>query len=93
MQLDSKITIPEDVTCRDIGGELVLLHLASGYYFGLNAVGMKMWRLLEAGDCRLGDVVDLLTDEFDVARDIAEADVLAVANDLLAHDLIRKAAA
>lgn len=89
MKLDSQIEIADDVICRDLGGELVLLHLESGYYFGLNAVGMRMWRLLEAGDCRLGDVVDVLTHEFDVARDIAEADVLAVANDLLAHDLIR----
>ena len=37
-----------DVVCREIEGEAVLLHLGTGIYFGLNAVGTRIWQLLDA---------------------------------------------
>jgi Coenzyme PQQ synthesis protein D (PqqD) len=37
--------------CKEVGGEGIVLHMGSGQYFGLNAVGMRMWSLLlESGD-------------------------------------------
>ena len=38
--------IPEDVVSREVGGEAVLLNLATGTYFGLDGVGTEIWNLL-----------------------------------------------
>jgi hypothetical protein len=65
-----------DVIFRDLGGEAVLLDLASGRYFGLNPVGTRIWTLLAEG-ATVDAVVAALTQEFDgdpaaIARDVDE---------------------
>jgi len=42
--LETPFTIPEGVVSREIEGETVLLNLESGRYFGLNAVGTRVWQ-------------------------------------------------
>ncbi len=41
-----KVVIPETVMVNELGREGVLLDLANGEYFGLDEVGMDMWRAL-----------------------------------------------
>ncbi len=86
----SRIAISKDVICRDVGGEMVLLHLGSGYFFALNAVGMAVWHLLEKGECSVAGLSAWLTKQFGIAGDVAEADILSLLSELLAHDLIRE---
>ena len=38
--------IPEDVVSREVGGEAVLLNLATGTYFGLDGIGTEIWTVL-----------------------------------------------
>lgn len=45
-----RIAVPADVLVRELAGESVLLDLRSESYFGLDAVGTRMWQaLVEAG--------------------------------------------
>ena len=44
-----RIEISEDVLFQEVGGETVLLDLASEQYFGLDAVGTRIWQLLGEG--------------------------------------------
>lgn len=47
----STYSVCPDVMCKEVSGEGIVLHIGSGQYFGLNAVGMRMWALLlEHGD-------------------------------------------
>jgi len=39
--------IKKEVRSRDLQGELVLLNLRTGVYFGLDAVGSRIWQLIE----------------------------------------------
>ena len=80
----------DDVVAREVGGEQVLLHLGSGTYFGLNAVGGRVWQLLEAGDCTLGQLVDAIEAEFDAPRATVEADLQALVKDLVENDLVTR---
>ena len=66
-----------DVLFREIDKECVLLDLGSGTYFGLNAVGARMWQLIgqHAG---LRTVFDQLCEEYDVAPDVLERDLIAL---------------
>ena len=38
--------IPEDVVSREVGGEAILLNLATGTYFGLDGIGTEIWTML-----------------------------------------------
>ena len=41
-----RVRAGRDVVFRELGGEMVLLNLKTGVYFGLNETGTQMWTLL-----------------------------------------------
>lgn len=45
-----RFTVSPRVLCQEVAGEAVLLDLDSEKYFGLNAVGLRIWQLLQTGD-------------------------------------------
>ena len=65
----------KDAVFRDLDGEAVILHLDSGTYFGLNAVGTRIWQLMER-DGLLTAVLDDLRTEYDASPDVLERDLL-----------------
>ena len=76
---------------RELSGESVLLDLKSGVYFGLNAVGTRIWTLMTEGES-LQDVGRVLGDEFEVQSPALENDLLRFASELCAHGLCHVAA-
>ena len=60
----------DDVLFQEVGGESVLLKLASENYFGLDAVGARIWILLNE-DPGLKRAFDILVDEYDVEAERA----------------------
>ena len=72
----------KDAVFRDLDGEAVILHLDSGTYFGLNAVGTRIWQLLER-DGRLTAVLDDLRAEYEAAPDVLERDLLDLVSRLV----------
>lgn len=93
MKLEDTISRSEDVVAREVGGETVLLDLEAGTYFGLNPIGGRIWQLLDNADQALAAICDTLEAEYDVARDVLEADVLALARDLESNGLVKLATA
>lgn len=63
------------------GDEAVLLDLASEQYFGLNAVGVRVWQLL-AENPSMESVFRVVSAEYDVAPAQLERDVLALLKQL-----------
>jgi hypothetical protein len=86
--LESRINIPEDVLFRDLGGEAVVLSLKSGKYYGLDEVGTRMWSLLAAHG-RVEPVYRALLDEYDVAGDRLQQDLLHLIDELAAQQLLQ----
>jgi Coenzyme PQQ synthesis protein D (PqqD) len=76
-----------DVVCREIEGEAVLLHLGTGIYFGLNAVGTRIWQLLDAAQDAPA-IVDTLALEYDADRETIARDVGELLAALAAGQLI-----
>ena len=72
-----------------VGDELVILNLEDGTYYGLDAVGSQIWELLGQGHAP-GEICARLAEEFEVARDVIEADARAFLSDLLDHALVRE---
>jgi hypothetical protein len=72
----------------DIGGELVILNVPRGEYFGLNLVGARIWELIEEPR-RVADVRDQLLLEYEaVDAERCTEDVLALLHDMHAAGLI-----
>ena len=88
MQLSDKFTVSAEVVAREVGGEMVLLDLASGLYFGLDTVGGRIWEMLSARPHSLKELCDAIEAEFDAPRDRIEADLLALASQLREQELI-----
>ena len=75
----------------DVGGEVVILSLASGEYFSLNEVGSRIWELI-AQPRRVADVRDQLLEEYsEVDRERCTADLLAVLSEMHGAALVETA--
>lgn len=77
ISLDNTFILSRDAVFRDLDGEAVILDLDGGLYFGLNAVGTRMWQLIEQHG-RLRVVFEELCHEYDVAPDVLERDLLGL---------------
>jgi hypothetical protein len=75
VSLENSFTLGKDTVFRDLDGEAVILHLGLGTYFGMNAVGTRMWQLI-AQHGRLDVVLDELCLEYDASRDDLRHDLL-----------------
>lgn len=62
----------------------------SGTYFGLNAVGARIWSSLSDQGHSLVEIRDMLMMEFEVGEEEAERDISALVNDLLEHGLLNR---
>jgi hypothetical protein len=83
----TKVRIVEDVVYRALEGEMVLLNLRTGVYFGLDGVGTRIWQLLEEG-CTVAQISEQLADEYDVAAAACEQDVRAFMSALRDNALV-----
>ncbi len=72
---------------REVGGEMILLDLDLGNYYGLNEVGCRVWSLLVA-KATFGEIEERLFDEFEVDRSTLASDLRRVLRDLAEHGLI-----
>ena len=75
------------VMVQEVGGELVLLDLASEQYFGLDPVGTRIWKLLGTHG-NLQSVRDCIHAEFDAPLPQIEHDLLALVQQLVAAGLV-----
>jgi hypothetical protein len=82
-----RLRVADNVVCRNLAGESVLLNLDTGTYFGLDAVGTHLWNLVaEHGSTALA--IDTLLAEYDVDASRLRKDVTALIDQLLAKGLL-----
>jgi hypothetical protein len=82
-----QIAINPSVIYRELSGEVVLLNLQSGVYYGLDAVGSRVWQLLLESR-GIDDVCATLLDEYDVSADTLRADVERLVGELTDKGLV-----
>jgi len=89
--LASRVTLNSDVAFRELDGELVILNLETGIYFGLDPVGARTWKLIEHHGS-LGAVLEVLCSEYDAPPAVLERDLLELVDQLCGKGLTRVAA-
>ena len=79
-----------DAVESSVGDETVLLHLTSGTYFGLDPMGTRIWAMIKDG---VGGpaICERLVEEFDVTRDVVEADTRHFLGELKSNGIVEAA--
>lgn len=86
LSLDSRVIATPDQLSSVLAGEVVILSLADGVYYGLDAVGAYIWqRLRESRTVR--ELVDDIVTRYAVDRERCERDLLTFLEDLRTHHL------
>ncbi len=88
MPLQSQVSLSQDVLLQEVDDEAVLLDLSSEQYFGLNEVGVQLWRALEA-DGNLEVAHQKLLALYEVEADRLAEDLLTLVGDLERAGLVR----
>ena len=85
--MTGRVTVPDHVIVRQLGDESVMLDMASGYYFGLDPVGARIWQLL-LETSSLAEIVERLAQEYDVTPEQANSDLVRFVEELKAHGVL-----
>jgi hypothetical protein len=72
---------------NDYPREVVILDLKSGTYFELQEVGARVWDLLQRPRV-VGEIINVLLDEYEVETPECESQVCALLDDMAARGLI-----
>lgn len=84
---DSIVVVSKDQMASDIAGETVILGLTRGRYYGLDAVGARVWRLIQT-PARIADVRKTLVAEYEVDPARCEADLIQLLEKLTDAGLV-----
>lgn len=84
---DTLLKPTDQAVLSRIGDETVILHLDSGVYFGLDAVGTVIWDMVQTGASR-SDLKTALMAKYDVDPTILEADIARFIDQLLENGLL-----
>lgn len=88
IRLTSVVAQSREPIATQIDGEVVMVSVEQGNYYGLDVIGSRIWELLEQ-PCSVATLCDRLQQEFTVDRLTCEQDVLEFLAKLAAEKLIR----
>lgn len=89
--LSTKLTPRPELVCQELDGEIVILDMQQEQYFGLNAVGARMWQLMSAGE-NTDQIIETIKSEFEVTEDTIRTDLTALCGQLTDAGLLTSAA-
>lgn len=78
-----------DLVAADMDGEVVMMSLERGVYYGLGGVGSRVWALLENPQT-LDSLVAAICAEFDTDAQTCAADLRPFLDDMLRNNLVRR---
>ena len=88
VNIDSVITKNTEIDDTDLDGEKVMMNLDKGQYFMMNEVGSRIWELIE-GNTSIVNIIETLTNEYDVDEETCENTVMEFLGRLKNADLIK----
>lgn len=77
-----------NVIAAEADQDLIMVSIASGYYYGLSDVAREIWEAIER-PTKVSDLVDNLTLNYDVNSSSCEQQTLSFLEALLAEDLLQ----
>ena len=83
----SAVVAIEHQVSSDLGGEVAILDLKAGVYYGLDEVGARIWELIQETRV-VGQIQATILEEYDVEPERGKRDVLMLLQDLANEGLI-----
>ena len=84
---NTMLSVSEGVTAAELDGELVLLNVNTGQYFGLNEVGAVIFQKLNSQKS-YSELLGNLLKEFDVKEKILINELNSFLEEMIKNDLI-----
>lgn len=82
-----KLQRSNDLLGAAVGDELLMMSIEKGSYFSLNAVGARIWALLES-PISANELVTRLMEEYDVPMDACQREVASFLDALRARGML-----
>lgn len=83
----STVVATKDQVSSDLGGEVAILDLKAGTYYGLDAVGARVWELIQEPK-GIREVRDTVLEEYEVEPEQCERDMIALLQKLADEGLV-----
>jgi Coenzyme PQQ synthesis protein D (PqqD) len=80
------VAVKDQVWCA-LGEESAILNMSNSVYYGMNAVGTRVWNLLQQPKT-VQEIRDAIIDEYDVAPEQCDRDLLQLLEQMKAEGLI-----
>lgn len=87
LSVSSSVVATKDQISSDLGGEVAILHLEAGMYYGLDNVGARIWSLIQKPRTVV-EIRDILMSEYEVEPGHCESDLIALLQRLADEGLI-----
>ena len=78
------------VLTAEVDGEVVMMSIEQGRYFGLDDIGSDIWKRLDT-PCSFAELIDRLATDYDADRATIAADVRAMLGRMAEQDVVRLA--
>jgi hypothetical protein len=76
------------VVSAEVDGEIVMMSIEQGRYFGLDDIGSDIWKRIER-PCSFATLIDGLTVHYESDRATVAADVQSLLGRMAEHDVVR----
>ena len=83
----TRVQASPDQIFADLAGEAAVLNLKSGIYYGLDALGARIWKLMQTPQT-IGQIREALLAEYDVDADRCEKDLYRLIQRMREEDLV-----
>lgn len=87
LSADLCVVAARDQVSSDLGGEVAILDLRGGTYYGLDAVGARIWSLIQEPRT-IEEIRDILVSEYEVESDRCESDLITLVQRLVEEGLV-----
>ena len=76
------------ILTAEVNGEIVMMSIEQGCYFGLNDIASDMWKRIEP-PCSFATLIDSLAADYEADRASIMADVQALLDRMVEQDIVR----
>lgn len=87
---ETRVIRKPDLVAAEMDGDIVLMSIQQGEYFGISSIGPKLWELLEQ-PVTVTQTVDVICAEYETSPETCAADVTTFVSALLHNNLIAHA--
>lgn len=84
---DDLLSLSSSQVACELEGEVIILNLPDGQYYGLNEVGARIWALLQEPQT-LNQLRDVLLDEFDIEPELCSMELKGIVRELADSGLV-----